>query len=168
MDGDAVRVELQRRAALLAAPRRSARPQDTHDLLAFTWAGASYRIDAVQVRETLAAGRLLRVPEAPTELLGACLVRSEVMPVLDLRPLLGLSAPAHDVERLVVLVGRSHSPVALAADTVERITAVRDGDLHRDVAGSALVEALGPDGSAVLDAGALLGLPPLFPPVEGP
>jgi len=87
----------------------------------FTFADEPCAVDVRQVRAVVTLGALTRVPGAPATLLGVTNVGGAVVPVVDLRPLLGLRA---------VAVGAGASAVILedgdlrAALVVERVLGI--------------------------------------------
>lgn len=159
--------ELRRRATRLAEPPAPPAPTDDLDALAFTWAGSRYLVPVAHVRETVRAGRLIRLPAAQPPLIGACTVRSQAVPVLDLRPLVDLPFDARPVPRLVVLGDGERPSLALAADEVERIVTLPATDLHDPAGRHAMVRAVTGGGASLLDTHQLLDLPAFFRTTEG-
>lgn len=168
MTGDDVDEELRRRAALLAQPPAPAPAADTLALLRFSWGGASFLVPTTHVRETIRSVRVFAVPGATPPLLGAATVRSQALPVLDLRAVVGAPTPQREVARLVVLEDVRRPSLALAADALERVVRVRPAELHDPAGPSAAVRAVTSSGESLLDADALLDLPPFFRTTEGP
>ncbi|MBZ5740870.1 chemotaxis protein CheW [Nocardioides mangrovi] len=72
--------------------------------------------------------RLTPLPVATTGLVGAMGLRSMVLPVIDLRPLLGL-ADTPPADQVVVVVAHDHHVVGLVVDRVLGVTRVPDADL---------------------------------------
>lgn len=110
--------------------------------------------------ETLAA-----LPVAATGLVGAMGLRTMVLPVLDLRPLLGIDGVAPE-DQVVVVVVHDHHVVGLVVDRVRGVTRVPDRDLVElsTASGELLVSHAFQHEDptrpvSVLDAAHLLGLP---------
>lgn len=129
--------------------------------------GASrYAVDMADVAEVATVPGVTRIPGSPPWLVGVANWRGRMLPVLDLRPLLGAATvPLPGSARLVV-VGRDDVAVGLVAEAVPGVYDAALGDLTpppttlgseaaRLVSGQ-VSDGLGP--IAVLDAAAVLGL----------
>lgn len=108
---------------------------------------------------------LAALPVVATGLVGAMGLRSLVLPVVDLRPVLGLSDD-RPAEQVVVVVAHERRVVGLVVDEVRGVTRVPDADLlpFATASGRLLVShAFQLDDGAVpvsvLDAAELLALP---------
>lgn len=155
--------ELRRRAQRLATPPPSPDASDQLDALGFSWAGARYRLQATHVRETVRVGGVAAVPGAQPPLLGVVTVRAEAVPVIDPRPLLSLPAPSRTVSAVVVLEHGGRASLALAAEELHRLVTLDPSRLSPAADGPTIARAVTPDGATLLDADALLDLPPFFP-----
>lgn len=155
--------ELRRRAQRLATPPPAPDAIDQLDTLGFSWAGAHYRLQATHVRETVRTGDVAAVPGAQLLLLGVVTVRAEAVPLIDLRPLLSLPAPSRTVSAVVVLEHGGRASLAVAADELHRLVTLDPSRLSPADDGSGIAHAVTPDGATLLDADALLDLPPFFP-----
>jgi purine-binding chemotaxis protein CheW len=82
------------------------------------------------VREIFTLVALTPVPTAPPALLGVVNFKGAIVPVLDLRVLLGSAAPARAVQPgdALLLVDVDGTRVALAVDRIDAVTAVTDDD----------------------------------------
>ena len=107
------------------------------DVLLIELAGELYGIPSASVREVLRYRAYTPVPGAPPALPGILSQRGTILPVVELRPLLGLEiAPVTRATRLVfvayqdidmaLLVEAVLDLAALAADTVEPLPAALD------------------------------------------
>jgi chemotaxis signal transduction protein len=86
----------------LPAPAQTAVPQRRACLV--TLAGYRFAVEVRYAREVVVFDEYTVVPLAPAYLLGVASLRGNIMPVVDVRPLLGM-APAvvgHEVRALVV------------------------------------------------------------------
>lgn len=116
---------LARRAEILARPVDVAADK-TNDLRLATFALSNepYGIEAHLIVEI---GRLVDytpLPSAPPHLMGITNLRGEILPVFDLRALLGLSRRAlDDLSRLVVL-GRTRAEFGLLADSTRELVSL--------------------------------------------
>ena len=129
-------------------------------------AGSRYVIDMAMVAEVVPRTGVTRVPGTPPWLTGVANWRGRILPVVDIRSLLGvLVSPLPSSARLLVLAG-SGCTVGLIA---EAVPGVHPGSLDEATpapatlsAGAAelvsgqVLDAYGP--IAVLDAGAVLAL----------
>ncbi len=88
-------------------------------VLAFSVGGERYAVDLTEVSQVLDGKGLWPLPGAPRWLLGAMLARSRVIPVLDLRRLLGLEGGGLvDLGRVVVLEEQGDA-FGIAVESVE-------------------------------------------------
>ena len=112
--------------------RQSAQPEEQSGegqaVLAFLLAGEEYAFPLSVVREVSRVGPITALPGLPPTVLGALGLRGEILPVLDLRRLLGLeSTPPTPASRLIV-VQEGTTAAALLVDQVGDI-AVLEGAL---------------------------------------
>jgi purine-binding chemotaxis protein CheW len=93
----------------------------------FTLAGEPFAVELGSAREVVSFDDYTIVPGAPPPLLGVANLRGTVMPILDVRPLLGL--PPHTMERRTntLVLGNRSLQAAIAIDAVlglERFDAI--------------------------------------------
>ncbi len=100
----------------------------TLPVVAFSVGGERYGVEVEDVFQILDAQVLSPLPAAPPWLLGAVVARARVVPVLDLRQLLGLEgAGLNDLEKILV-VEHGDEAFGLAAEAVEgQVELPRDG-----------------------------------------
>lgn len=172
---DTVRVDPVRERALLDQRARAlARTPDVErgeadllELVSFTLTGERYALASSCVMQVIKLQDLVRLPGAPEHLLGLTNLRGEILPVFDLRALLGLSrGQLTDLSRLLVL-GTGDAELGILADAVLEIER-RDASELRS-AGDAFAHADLPylrgvtaDALIVLDGRELLQDPRLF------
>ncbi|OGQ91021.1 MAG: hypothetical protein A2289_00790 [Deltaproteobacteria bacterium RIFOXYA12_FULL_58_15] len=91
------------------------------ELLAF-WAGdEEYGVEIVQIQEIIKVPVITPVPRAPACVLGIISLRGTIVPVADLRAILGMSPlPAARASRILVLRGDGE-PVGLLVDQVSSV-----------------------------------------------
>lgn len=114
-----VRRILGERAAALARPEgEQAAPAEALDLVAFHLAGERYGLEAARVLEVVPWRGLTPVPGLPPVHLGVVNNRGRILPVLDLRRLLGLAG--HDLSEAgkVIAVEGAGMAFGLYADGV--------------------------------------------------
>ena len=158
---------LERRARALAQKPAQPRAVRWLELLRFKLAGEHYAIDSSCVLQVLALSDLTRMPGAPAHLLGVTNLRGQVLPVFDLRVLLGVVRPALcDMTRLLVL-GKDEAELGILADAVEEISAIDPAQVlqpSQPLSGleRACVRGVTADALIVLDGAALLADRRLF------
>ena len=138
------------REILLARAAQLARPPERLDagdasLLLQVWLGRQrYALEMQIVVEIRKAERLACLPGAPAHLVGVANLRGSIIPVFDLRRLLGIGSaeaerPDGDagaregesaVDPRIVIVGRAEPEFGLAVDAVDEIVVLRQADLH--------------------------------------
>lgn len=103
----------------------------------FGLGGALFAVEVRHAREVVVLEEFTVVPLAPSHLLGLTNLRGYILPIVDVRPLLGLRAqPGARGARLLVLDGGG-GQVGVAVDSVqalqsfERIIPLGDGDRRR-------------------------------------
>ena len=103
---------------------------DPIDGVILRFAGARYAVDMASVAEVVPVPRLTRVPGSPTWLSGVVNWRGRVLPVADLRPLVGANlSPLPTSARLVVLA-EDDVEVGLVADMVPGLLNCDAADLE--------------------------------------
>jgi purine-binding chemotaxis protein CheW len=151
--GDEHRREvLEERARAIAGSREVARPE-SEAVLAFTVGGERYAVAVDAVSQVLEARGLQPLVAAPPWLLGAMVARTRVVPVLDLRQLLGVAGGGMSDLGKVIVVEHEGEAFGIAAETLEgRLEVVRSG-LSPAAAGP--FHWVAPDRLALLDLGRL-------------
>lgn len=118
---------LEARAVAVAATREVARTESV-PVLAFRVGGERYAVDVASVFQVLESRGLAPLPAAPPWLLGALVARTRVVPVLDLRLLLGLEGGGMSDLAKVVVVEHEGDVFGLAAEELEgRLEVPREG-----------------------------------------
>ena len=158
---------LAARARALAVPTRTAAlAESALEVLTFTVTRERYALETAWVHAVVRLTQVTPVPGAPDLLVGVTAVRGELLPVMDLRRLLGLPAAGLSDLGWLVVLGADGPDVGLLADRVHEVTRVPHSALHRAIEGGPSAGAdcrLGvtPDALSVLDGRALLALPQL-------
>lgn len=110
---------LRERARALAGARLEPRREGV-PVLAFSVGGERYAVEVGEVSQILESKGLWPLPGAPRWLLGAMLARSRLIPVLDLRRLLGLEGGGLvDLGQVVVLEEQGGDAFGIAVESVE-------------------------------------------------
>ena len=151
---------LAARARALARPPAREVAGDQLQLLAFSLGGERYAIELRHVAEVFRLRSLSLLPGAAAPTMGLTAWRGELLPVLDLRQILGLPARGLDDLGLAIVMGEERIPIAVLADAVnevlslarERVRPAPEGvAVHRDY-----VLGVTEDARLVLDAEGLL------------
>jgi purine-binding chemotaxis protein CheW len=151
-DPERRRALLEARARAIAEAREAIRPEGI-PVLAFRLAGRALAVEVAAVGQVLEARGIWPLPAAPSWLLGALVARTRIVPVLDLRPLLGLAVEGTTQLRRVIVVERGGEAYAVA---VERLDGRRDVPSEQVAPpGPGPFKWSTPDGMAVLDLDAL-------------
>jgi purine-binding chemotaxis protein CheW len=153
--GEARRRILEARAVAVADARETVRAE-TQPVLAFRVGGERYAVDVHEVFQVLEARGLSTLPGTPPWLLGALVARTRVVPVLDLRLLLGLTGGGMSDLSKVVVVEQAGDAFGLAAEELEGRIEVPRAGLAPAVSGP--FQWVAPDRLALLDL-ARLGAP---------
>lgn len=104
-----------------ARPFRERVGQDEVQAIAFRLGGEMHACDVALVEEVVTRRAVHRLPDMPPRLLGVLQLRGELVPVLDVAPLLELGLEAERPAVLVVSFGESR--VGVAADAAEEVLA---------------------------------------------
>ena len=113
---DAERI-LKARARELARPAAAAAAEKT-EVLAFRLAGQTYAIEPQHVARVCALDRLAPLPGVPAFVLGIAQVRGEIVSVVDLRRLLGLSERGLGQMNTLIVLQWAHMRFGVAADEI--------------------------------------------------
>jgi purine-binding chemotaxis protein CheW len=146
---------LSTRAKALAGSREQARPE-VLIVLSFRVGGERYGVLIEQVDHVLESRGLCMLPGAPRHVMGALVSRSRVVPVLDLRQLLGLEGGGMSDLAKVVVVDVAGDAFGIAAEVVDGRQELLRSTLSQPPPGPFMY--LTPDRLTVLDV-AQLGAP---------
>ena len=118
---------LSERARAIAGSREAA-PQESVAVLVFVVGGERYAVDVDSVSQVIEARGLHPLLASPPWLLGAITARTRVVPVLDLRQLLGLQGGGMSDLGKVIVVEHEGDVFGIAAEVLEgRLEVARDG-----------------------------------------
>jgi purine-binding chemotaxis protein CheW len=146
----------QRADALARVPEPEA-SRDAHEAVVFRLGDERYAFSSEQVLEVRALPVLTRLPSAPAFVAGLVNVRGRIVPVVDLRPLFGLAAPA-GAARSIVLVSSGRGSIGVLATDQPEVRRLPELGLTRLPAGTppgldpVYVRGVTPDMVVVLDA----------------
>ena len=158
-----IRAELERRAVALARVPESPSRAESTEFVVFRVGGETYAVAASRVSAVFKLCEMAVVPGAPAFIRGLTLFKGQVLPVLDLRVLIGTSAGALSDLARVVAIGGELAEFGLLADSIEGtrgvtpdqfLPAPRQSDTDR----SLFVAGMTRDAMLLLDADALVRL----------
>jgi purine-binding chemotaxis protein CheW len=81
--------------------------------------GTRFAVEVRFAREVIVLGEVTMVPLAPSHLLGVVNLRGSVMPLVDIRPFLGIEAARASRERRALVVEHAGTRAALLIDEVD-------------------------------------------------
>jgi purine-binding chemotaxis protein CheW len=150
---------LDARARRLATPQAPAPEGTLLEVVRFHDGAQGYALESRYVHEVLRAPELTPLPGAPERLRGLTLLRGEVLPLVELAPLLG--RPVTGTLALVLVVGAGRPELGISAASVEEVAPLAPGALlpPPEALGEAgaLVSGIDREGLILLEGGALLG-----------
>lgn len=165
---ESTRAILAERARLLArVPAVPPGASEILTVLTFALGNERYAVESRFLREVVRVTDITPVPDTPEFLAGVTNVRGEILALVDLRKLFGITVTGlTDLSRIAVL-GLERAELGLLADTVHEVTTLRRDDL---LEAPGPVVGIGPDyllgvtegALIVLDGEALLADPRLF------
>ncbi len=90
-----------------------------------------YGVDLSDVAEVLAPVKPTPVPGAPAVFAGVINHHGEILPVIDLRRLLGMGPLPEGERARIILLRRDGREIGLQTDSVEQIRRIGPGDTHQ-------------------------------------
>jgi purine-binding chemotaxis protein CheW len=155
-EGDA-RALLESRARALA--RRPAEPErgDELRLVTFELSGETYAVEARWVAEVARLERPTPLPGAELPLFALVAWRGELLPLIDLRALLGLSSTGDAAPAWMVVLGDGRPEVGVPIDEPGEFHVLRAGEVTPSPTPRPGVRGLTADAVVVLDGAAVLG-----------
>jgi purine-binding chemotaxis protein CheW len=156
----ALRAVLEERARALARPAAPPKAAGALEAVTFFLTDERYAIESRYVIEVRRLTELALLPGAKPPVFGVTAWRGGPLAVLDLRPLLGVSATAlNDLGHLVVL-GEGRAAFGVLADGVGELVELSASEVHAPPAGVAVhreyLRGVTGDALLVLDAARLL------------
>lgn len=151
-DPERRRALLEARARAIADAREAVRPEGI-PVLVFQLGGRPFAVEVAAVGQVVEARGIWPLPASPAWLIGALVARTRIVPVLDLRPMLGIPAQGTTQLRRVIVLEREGEAHAIAVERVDGRRDVPSGQVVPPRAGPFKWETS--DGLAVLDLDAL-------------
>lgn len=120
-------------------------------------AGELYGIEITAVQEIIRVPAITRVPNTSMSILGVTNLRGRIVPVMDLRVLLGAEVAETTLASRVVIINQPDGDIGLWVDGVSEVLDVQDADIDPSSTIDWLADATTLRGVAKLD-GRLVGL----------
>jgi purine-binding chemotaxis protein CheW len=109
---------------------RDAKRPDLEQYVSFRVTGQDYGIPIGQVREVTLVPGISRLPRSPDQLAGVINLRGRIVPILDLRPLLGVPDREIQEDYRILIVHGAGQEVGIIAEKVHGILEVDPDDLR--------------------------------------
>jgi|APSaa5957512622_1039677.scaffolds.fasta_scaffold30496_2 purine-binding chemotaxis protein CheW len=104
-------------------------PTDAQKILLFTLDEPRYALNLSAVERVVRSVEIIPLPKAPQCVLGVINVQGEIIPVVDIRPRLGLPRREVSLGNQFILAHTSRQRVALVADSVTGIRQLAEGEM---------------------------------------
>jgi purine-binding chemotaxis protein CheW len=156
---EAVRRALRQRAAQYARQTAAVTEHEYLDVIAFEIASDRFAIEVDNSRAAIPLAGLTAVPGLPVFYLGLVGHRGGVIPVIDIRGLIGMADRNREDMRFALVIHGKRGTLGLAATQVNGITRFRADEVASAEDESARKRALigmAPDGTVIIDAERLL------------
>jgi len=98
--------------------------EEMRQIVALELDGQPYGFPVQDVREILQMLEIRTIPDAPSHVRGAINVRGKVVPVLDLRMVLGLPSAGYGLSTPIVVIEPSGRPVGVVVDDVTDVITI--------------------------------------------
>ncbi|MFQ5462316.1 MAG: chemotaxis protein CheW [Phycisphaerae bacterium] len=117
--------------ALLSAQRTSGRIQ----LVGFRLADEDYCVNIMHVQEVVLIGQITEMPQVPDHVVGLINLRGNVIPVLDLRIRLNLTAAPPTEHTRIVVINVGAQTVGVIVDAVKEVLSIEADQIQPAPAG---------------------------------
>jgi len=159
---DIARIDLllTERAKKIARPKTTLSEAAVAEVLKFRLAYREYALEMQYIREVILTGEITPVPGTPDYISGICVVRGEIISLVDLRVLLSIPQKGlTDLNRVIVVTDKSLS-FGILADQITGIGIIELGNIVQpEPARSRYVKGVAEGQLTVLDAAALFADP---------
>ena len=119
---------LEERARILARPEELSGNDRSIEILRFSISNKEFAIEMHHIKEVVLTGTITRVPGTPAYIAGICIIRGEIVSLVDLRALLPIQHYGiTDLNRVIVISGNNLMFGILA----DQITGIGNLDLNR-------------------------------------
>ncbi len=157
-----VQTVLEERARRLARPPAPPPAGDTLEVITFALANETYAVESRYVHEVFRLVDLSPLPGAERPVFGVAAWRGDLLTILDLRPVLGLSVAALNDLSMVIVVAEERATFGILADAVRDLITLPSSEVREPPEGVAAqrtyLRGMTSDAVLVLEARALLKL----------
>lgn len=115
--------------SLPAVQQNGAQSTGTLQLVSFRLGEEEYGIEITKIQEIILMGDITRVPQTPSYVKGLINLRSNVIPILDLRLRFGLPETAVTDETRIMVVNISGKTIGLIVDAVSEVLRVSQNEI---------------------------------------
>ena len=115
---------LHERAITLSKEIEEVEKEENLQLIDFFLAGEWYGLDLKWVQEIVSSSELIRIPQTPNFVAGVMNLRGDIVWIIDIKRLLGLSSGSSEEEGQVIMVKSEGILAGLLVDRVEEIIAL--------------------------------------------
>lgn len=112
-----------------AMHQNGAQTTGTLQLVSFRLGDEEYGIEITKIQEIILMGDITRVPQTPSYIKGLINLRSNVIPILDLRLRFGLPETAVTDETRIMVVNISGKTIGLIVDAVSEVLRVSQNQI---------------------------------------
>jgi len=104
--------------------------QGTSQYVGFELAGQHYLCRIERIQEIVIPERVTTIPEVPAYVAGVSNLRGTIIPVIDLRLLLGLAPKPADADTRTIVVNVGTRVMGCTVDTVAQVIRIPDGQIQ--------------------------------------
>lgn len=104
-----------------------------HTILSFKVSDENFAIDALKVRHILEPDKMTRVPNTPSFLSGVINLHGNIIPIADLRKMLGVENPIDTNDTAIIVIspdGLIESYLGLIVDLVKEVVEVTENQIN--------------------------------------
>ncbi len=94
---------------------------NARELVAFRIDGEEFAVDVASVQEINRAAELTRIPNAPSHIQGVMNLRGKLVPVVDLRRMLGFQAKTSDRQTRIMVIEINGMVAGFLVDSVSEV-----------------------------------------------
>ncbi len=91
------------------------------ELLAFSLVGEEYAIDILEIQEIIKLPEITALPRIKGFILGVVSLRGTIVPIVDLRKLMGLGDSDHSRATRVLVIRSDDEPIGIVVDSVTSV-----------------------------------------------
>jgi len=109
----------------LSTPNRhGSQSPGTQQMVSFRLGGEEYGVDIIKIQEIILMGEITRVPQTPSYVKGLINLRSNVIPILDLRLRFGMPEGTVTDDTRIMVVNVAGRTIGLIVDAVSEVLRV--------------------------------------------